>query len=98
MISREFIYEFSKFDDIKSRAHDICRRKMGVLCEFGVIQHYKVGFGCRQNQRSCTKQPLRLREMGVWYKFEGISCQKVRRRPVREGFGAGRGTRLLHSY
>ena len=49
MISREFIYEFSNFDDIstrendkKSRAHDICRS-----------------------------------EMGVWYKFEGIGCQKA---------------------
>ena len=38
MISREFIYEFSNFDDIsarendeKSRAHDFFRREMGVL-------------------------------------------------------------------
>ena len=60
MISREFIYEFSNFDDIstrendkKSRAHDIFRREMGVKC--------------RQNLRSSKKQPLRLREMGVWY-------------------------------
>ena len=75
MISREFIYEFSNFDDIyinfddiprrphdiftrendkKSCAHDICTREMGVKC--------------RQNQRSCIKQPLGLRAMGVRYR------------------------------
>ena len=55
MISREFVYEFSNFDDISinfddipRRPHDIFRRKMGVLCEFGVI--------------CCIKQPLRLRD------------------------------------
>ena len=70
MISREFIYEFSNFDDIKSRENDKKSRamglksdEMGVLCEFGVIQHYKVGFGCRQNLRSSIKHPLRVR---VW--------------------------------
>ena len=54
MISREFIYEFSNFDDISTRendkkscAHDISTREMGGKC--------------RQNQRSCKKQPLRLR-------------------------------------
>ena len=54
MISREFIYEFSNFDDIKSRENDKTSRaeafsasEMGVKCEFGVI--------------CCIKQPLRLR-------------------------------------
>ena len=47
---------------------------------------------------STRAEALKSGEMGVWYKFEGISYQKVGRRPVREGFGAGRGTRLLHSY
>ena len=58
MISREFVYEFSNFDDIKpretdkkSRAHDIFAHAIGVKC--------------RQNLRSCTKQPLGLREMGA---------------------------------
>ena len=44
MISREFIYEFSNFDDIsarendkKTRAHDICTREMGVSQIFGVV-------------------------------------------------------------
>ena len=44
MISREFIYEFSNFDDIKSRendkksrTHDILTREMGVLHSFNVI-------------------------------------------------------------
>ena len=44
MISREFVYEFSNFDDIyinfddiPRRPHDILTREMGVWCEFGVV-------------------------------------------------------------
>ena len=73
MISREFVYEFSNFDDIparendkKSRAMGFSTRAMGVSYKFGVIQHYKVGFGCRQNLRSSIKHPLRVRPCGVY--------------------------------
>ena len=56
MISREFIYEFSNFDDIKSRendkksrAHDIFRRKMGVRYKFKGVRYRKVG------AQTCTR-------------------------------------------
>ena len=58
MISREFIYEFSNFDGISTRENDKKSRAMG-------LKSGEMGVKCRQNQRSSTKQPLRLREMGV---------------------------------
>ena len=58
MNSREFIYEFSNFDDIKSRENDKKSRAHDIFA-------HAIGVKCGQNQRSCTKQPLRLREMGV---------------------------------
>ena len=54
MISREFVYEFSNFDDIKSRENDKKSRAMGLKSD-------AIGVKCRKNQRSCTKQPLGLR-------------------------------------
>ena len=71
MISREFIYEFSNFDDIswrendkKSRAMGFSTREMGVWYIFGVVWCKKVG--CAEpladikhplRVRSCTKHP-----------------------------------------
>ena len=51
MISRDFIYEFSNFDDIsarendkKTRAHDFFRREMGVKYPllYGVLDVVKI--------------------------------------------------------
>ena len=58
MISREFIYEFSNFDDISARENDIFVRPHDISTR-------AIGVKCRKNLRSSKKQPLRLREMGV---------------------------------
>ena len=80
MISREFIYEFSNFDDIstrendkKSRAHDICMGEMGVWYKFGAVSYQKVVVQAEPAELHKTpvtgaalRAALRLREMGVW--------------------------------
>ena len=50
MISREFVYEFSIFDDISARENDKKSHAIGffanfegVLCKFGAISCQKVG-------------------------------------------------------
>ena len=59
MISREFIYEFSNFDDISTRENDKKSRAMGLKSD-------AIGVKCGQNRLSILKQPFGLREMGVW--------------------------------
>ena len=68
MISREFIYEFLNFDDIysrendkKMRAHDICRREMGVSCQKVGCAEPLVDINQPLRLRSCKKQPSGLR-------------------------------------
>ena len=58
MISREFIYEFSNFDDISTRENDKKTRAHDIFT-------HEIGVKCGQNQRSCTKQPLWLRAVGL---------------------------------
>ena len=61
MISREFIYEFSNFDDIKSRENDkkshaeaFFSREIGVSYIFEGISYRKMML---QNRRSRIKLP-----------------------------------------
>ena len=54
MISREFIYEFSNFDDISTRENDKKSRAMGFSTRAMGVSCKKVG---AQNRRSRTKLP-----------------------------------------
>ena len=50
MISREFVYEFSKFDDIKSRENDKKSREMGLKSDAMGVLCCEVGVLCREMQ------------------------------------------------
>ena len=69
---QKFIYDFLKFNDFSANFHDILRRAMGLKsCAMGVSYRKQgdirseVEVGCSKNLRSCKKQALRLRDMGV---------------------------------
>ena len=64
MISREFIYEFSNFDDISARENDKKSRAEAFCTHFEGLWYKFEGISCRkveaQNRRSRTNQPLGL--------------------------------------
>ena len=69
MISREFVYEFSNFDDISARENDkkshaeaFFSREIGVSYIFEEISCQKAG--CAESLVDIN-QPLRLREGGA---------------------------------
>ena len=68
MISREFVYEFSNFDDIYINFDDIPRRPHDILTR-------EMGVKCRQNLRSSKKQPLRLRARTIKISRGGVFCK-----------------------
>ena len=87
MISREFIYEFSNFDDISTRENDKKSHAKG-------LKSGAIGVKCRKNLRSSTKQPLRLREMGVSCQKDKTPVTGVREMNFRQRFSCG----LLQKY
>ena len=92
MISREFIYEFSNFDDIKSRendkksrAHDIFAHAIGVWYKFEGISYKKVGCrtgGAAQNcpKGSVTAVILRGNARPKWALNGVLSCYGTEKR------------------
>ena len=71
MISRKFVYEFLNFDDISARENDKKSRAMGLKSD-------AIGVKCRQNQRSCKKQPSGLRAEALKSCAHDFSQGKVR--------------------
>ena len=59
MISREFIYEFSNFDDISARENDKKTRAMGFLCCFHALFCFAHAFLCLFHDiPDCAHEPL----------------------------------------